>query len=450
MTFDFLEKIPEFLRMGWSELAKVFIGVFMTAFLAYKWVRESHKSHQVQIEAEREKLAAQMATVRLEYDRQFTAMKADCERQAVKLKAECHRQITEKDTAFTRQTLKVENFKVAAEQKLKEYRAARDRAQKDLAALQQRLSDLEAFDGRLWDRAHSDAAPPFVETARRGTRFLAVLNLKGGVGKTTLTANLGIALAGKGHRVLLVDLDFQGSLTRLCQTIAVRKEASGKQQTAGRLLQSGNGMPPLSVCDLARGLNSVPLAGVTCDVIGADEDLAEVELRAQARWLISGTPDARFFFRHAFHAREVLERYDLVLFDCPPRLTTACVNALGCSDFLLVPVLLDQTTIDALPRTLVWMRRLTHVTHARLIALVANRVRFHQGHLIARQQTLYESLPQALKAAGCSDTNVLRATVKEDSEIGKAADDGRIAAAADNGLALFADVTNQLDKRIWR
>ena len=56
--------------------------------------------------------------------------------------------------------------------------------------------------------------------------------------------------------------------------------------------------------------------------------------------------------RSLFHCQEVVNQYDFVLFDCPPRLTTACVNALGCSDFLLVPVLLEQGSVEALTESL--------------------------------------------------------------------------------------------------
>jgi len=85
-----------------------------------------------------------------------------------------------------------------------------------LQPLQQRLSDLESFDGKLWEQDSLTTPPPFVAANERQTRFISVVNLKGGVGKTTLTANVGVSLSRRGHRVLLVDLDFQSSPTRLC------------------------------------------------------------------------------------------------------------------------------------------------------------------------------------------------------------------------------------------
>jgi chromosome partitioning protein len=151
----------------------------------------------------------------------------------------------------------------------------------------------------------------------RKVRLLAVMNLKGGVGKTTLTANLGVALARKGARVLLVDLDFQGSLTRLCLTHADIKHTTSKGLLCNRLLDAGGQPAQLQPHELAQCVTTVFLQQGTCDVIGADDSLAEAELKAQARRLVSERPDARYFLRQAFHRQEFVGRYDWVFFDCP-------------------------------------------------------------------------------------------------------------------------------------
>ena len=46
----------------------------------------------------------------------------------------------------------------------------------------------------------------------------------------------------------------------------------------------------------------------------------------------------------------------MVLIDCPPRLTTGCVNALAASDYVLIPVLLEETSVEAVPRILTWLK----------------------------------------------------------------------------------------------
>ncbi|MBW3654449.1 MAG: AAA family ATPase [Actinobacteria bacterium] len=200
-------------------------------------------------------------------------------------------------------------------------------------------------------------------------------------------------------------------------------------RTASRLLDNAGDGWTSRVMDLAAPVRGLPevvvvkggrLGGeprpVVCDVVGASEELAEAEHRAQARWLLNvgagakaDVHDARFLFRRCFHLPEVFAKYDVVLFDCPPRLTTASVNALGCSDFVLVPLLLDQLSVEALPRTLAWLERLPEVSRrARLLGVVGNRARYYRGELRKRQRDLFERLPDTIRAAVPRPTAVSR------------------------------------------
>jgi cellulose biosynthesis protein BcsQ len=429
VSFDFLEKIPEFLKHGLADLAKVFIGAFLVGFMAIKWVKSIRKATKAQNEAERQKLAAQLA----------------------EHKAEFHGQLAELKSQLTSEKFEIQQDLLRAQQANQHLEQDRERLATELAALQKRLTDLETFDGRLWERENVAAPPAFLDMTQRKARLIAVMNLKGGVGKTTLTANLGVTLARQGHRVLMVDLDFQGSLSRLCLNGADRNELVRRGLTASRLLEVGDGAPTTGAPLLAQRVRSVLLADLTCDVICASEDLAEAELRAQARWLVTHTPDARFLLRQALHRPEVVGHYDIILFDCPPRLTTACINALGCCDFLLVPVLLEQGSVDALPRTLAWLSRLPHVSHARLLGVVANRVEFWREQLIAAQQTLYNYLPQTVQQAGHDGGRVLKAVVRNKrSQIEEAANQGRIAAGDDSGLEIFVPLAAEIEQGVKR
>lgn len=358
MSWEFLQKIPEFLHFNWSDLPKVLIGAFMVAFMAKGWVHAIRKATKAQIEAEDHRREAESAKERAEFSCQISELKVQHTEENMRLReqamelsakerAEFHCQISQQKEQHTAESMRLREQ--AMEQKeqhteenmrlREEARAAEIEQEKTstaLTALQQRLSDLEKFDGKLWEQDSPTSPPLFVLAADRKTRFISIVNLKGGVGKTTLTANLGVSLARRKHRVLLVDLDFQSSLTSLCKASSDQlQELIRKKETAARLL-NGNDDPRL-VSELAHHINHPNLMGHSCDFIAADESLAEAELRAQARWLITKMPDARFLFRRLFHSQEVMSHYDIVLFDCPPRLTTACVNALGCSDFLLVP-----------------------------------------------------------------------------------------------------------------
>jgi len=366
MAWEILEKIPELLELGWKDLGKVFIGAFLVGFMAMGWVRSIRKATKAQIRAEDLRRAAEFEKERADFHCKVSELKTQHVEEIMQLKEE-----------------------------VREAESDREKKTSALAALQQRLADLESFDGKLWEQNTDANIPRFVSAGDRKTRFISVVNLKGGVGKTTLTANIGVSLSKRNHRVLLVDLDFQSSLTRLCKSSSDQLlELIRKKRTAARLLTTDGEVLPID--ELVHKVSHPSLMGLTCDFIAADESLAEAELRAQARWLVTKTPDARFLFRNFFHSADILEHYDFVLFDCPPRLTTACVNALGCSDFLLVPVLLEQGSVEALPRTLTWMTRLPHVTRARLLGVVANRVDFYGKKPVSAQQTIYDYLPETL------------------------------------------------------
>src|SRR6516165_8309284 len=65
--FDFLEKIPEFLKFGWSDLAKIFIGAFMVGFMAWGWVRSTRKTTKAQIRSEELRREVESAKERAEF-----------------------------------------------------------------------------------------------------------------------------------------------------------------------------------------------------------------------------------------------------------------------------------------------------------------------------------------------------------------------------------------------
>ena len=146
-------------------------------------------------------------------------------------------------------------------------------------------------------------------------RVVALLNQKGGVGKTTSTVNLGAALARFGHRVLLIDLDPQSNLS-----LHFGVEGSPEQRTVRDLLLD----PSCGIDDVAQqarpGLDFVP----------AVTELALVEGELAAMDGMQGV------LRGKLEAAR--GRYDVVLLDCPPSLGVLSVNALTAADEVFVPM----------------------------------------------------------------------------------------------------------------
>ena len=136
---------------------------------------------------------------------------------------------------------------------------------------------------------------------------IAVMNLKGGVGKTTLTANLG-AMFSRSKRVLLVDLDYQGSLTSMCLSPEPIEELRCRREFVHRLIENLEPQPELFVrcCHPVPGQSNLRL-------LAADEDLADVENRAMVRWLLNPeNGDVRHILRAYLHDPSLTARYDYI------------------------------------------------------------------------------------------------------------------------------------------
>src|SRR5262249_23092658 len=132
--------------------------------------------------------------------------------------------------------------------------------------------------------------------------------------------------------------------------------------------------------------------------LGPEETgLEDVEMQLMAEWMFRpNVPDFRFLLRDALHDPALKEKgYRYVLIDCPPRLSTACVNALGACDFFLIPVLLDATSARSAPnllRTLSVLRTSAIFPHLKCLGIVANEATLRGGGLIAREAKTWQDL----------------------------------------------------------
>lgn len=148
--------------------------------------------------------------------------------------------------------------------------------------------------------------------------ILSVVNQKGGVAKTTTTANVGACLAAKGHRVLLVDLDPQANLT-----LGMRREWDGL---------------PYGLPDVLLDTERAPLSGIIRKVGAAELYIAPGHIEmARCEALLLPLVDSAYRLRQALRDPRVANQYDWVLLDCPPSLGRLTQNALVASTHLLVP-----------------------------------------------------------------------------------------------------------------
>ena len=171
---------------------------------------------------------------------------------------------------------------------------------------------------------------------------LLLANLKGGVGKTTISANLAAYFARQGKRVLVIDLDFQGSLSSMLVTDEQRRPPEWQDSKVSRLIsgEKDNSWP----ADVA-----IKMAGENIWTIPAYYDLAQAENRLLIDWLLSESPkiDVRYNLATLLHSSAVRQSFDLVVLDAPPRLTTGCVQAICASTHVLIPTILDHLSAEA-------------------------------------------------------------------------------------------------------
>ncbi|RLS27645.1 MAG: ParA family protein [Planctomycetota bacterium] len=152
------------------------------------------------------------------------------------------------------------------------------------------------------------------EPARK-PRVIALLNQKGGVGKTTSTVNLGAAFARYGQRVLLVDLDPQSNLS-----LHFGVESGPEQRTIRDLLLDPTCRIEDAVQTARPGLDFIPAVTELALVEGelAQQEGMQTVLRSKLE--------------------PVYGNYDIVLLDCPPSLGVLSVNALTVADEVFVPM----------------------------------------------------------------------------------------------------------------
>jgi chromosome partitioning protein len=210
-----------------------------------------------------------------------------------------------------------------------------------------------------------------------GGRVLSVANQKGGVGKTTTCVNLAAALALRGHRVLVVDLDPQANATT-----GIGVDRSTVEVSTYDLLVGGTSLDEAAAPTPVDNLYAVP---ATADLAGAEIELVgEMGRERKLAEALTGAP----------------EGFALTLLDCPPSLGLLTVNALVAAEDLIVPVQCEYYALEGLGALLGNAERIRRAVNphlrvagflltmydarTKLSSQVADEVRAHFGDLVYR------------------------------------------------------------------
>ena len=172
-------------------------------------------------------------------------------------------------------------------------------------------------------------------------RIIAVVNQKGGVGKTTTAVNLTAALTELGKKVLLCDFDPQANAT------------SGLGVNKRKLKHS--------VYDVV--INDVPVTDAIVSTNFGDVLPSNADLAGAAVELLS-MPDPNHRLRSALE--QVQKNYDLIFIDCPPSLEMLTLNGLAAADGILVPVQCEYYALEGLTDLMTTLRMVKKRINPRL------------------------------------------------------------------------------------
>lgn len=228
-------------------------------------------------------------------------------------------------------------------------------------------------------------------------KVIAIANQKGGVGKTTTTVNLGIGLARKGKRVVLIDADPQGSMT---VSLGIDEPDKIEYSLANVLMDVVNE----EEIDYAK---IILKHEENIDFIPANIELAGLEVsmvNVMSRELVM----KRFI-------SNIKENYDYILIDCMPSLGMITINALVCANSVLIPVQASYLPVKGLQQLIKTISRVRRQINPELkiegmvMTMVDMRSNYTKDILEALESTYGETIgifdsriPMSVRAAETS------------------------------------------------
>lgn len=165
---------------------------------------------------------------------------------------------------------------------------------------------------------------------RKTAKIAAICNQKGGVGKTVTAVNLGIGLAREGKKVLLVDVDSQGSLTASLGYQQPDQIENTLATVLGHIIMDEPMIPGEGIIHHKEGIDLLP---------------ANIELSGLEVTLVN-TMSRETILRE--YLNSVREQYDIILLDCCPSLGMLTINALAAADDVVIPMMAHYLSIKGM------------------------------------------------------------------------------------------------------
>lgn len=197
-------------------------------------------------------------------------------------------------------------------------------------------------------------------------KTIAVVNQKGGVGKTTTTVNLAAALGAAGSKILLVDIDPQGNST---SGFGIDKRNLDK--SAYEVLINGTAAKEVIIKSEYKNVDILP---ANMDLAGAELELVEIQGREKRlKTALSG----------------LYNDYDFIFLDCPPSLGLITLNALCAADTFMVPIQCEYYALEGLSQLMATIRQIKRLYNP-YIDLEGVVLTMYDGRLNLTQQVVEE------------------------------------------------------------
>ncbi len=197
-------------------------------------------------------------------------------------------------------------------------------------------------------------------------KIIAIVNQKGGVGKTTTAVNLTAAVGAQGKKVLLVDIDPQGNAT---SGLGINKR-DVRLSSYDNIINS----VPAAQTIIHSPFKNVDVIPSTMDLAGAELELVDVERR-----------EAKLRTSLAL----VKSQYDFIFLDCPPSLGLITLNGLCAADTLLVPIQCEYYALEGLSQLISTVRNIKRLYNP-LIDIEGVLLTMYDGRLNLTQQVVDE------------------------------------------------------------
>ncbi|QDT39832.1 ParA family protein [Stratiformator vulcanicus] len=231
-------------------------------------------------------------------------------------------------------------------------------------------------------------------------RTIALMNQKGGVGKTTTSVNLAAGLARMGHRVCVIDLDPQGHSSMHLGIEAAKQKATVYDVFSGQ----------------AKLVDARRMAAANLWVVPADLDLAAAEME------LVDAKNREFVLKRAIREMVAVDPFDYILFDCPPSLGVLTINALTAADEVIIPLQPHFFALQGLSKLLQTTQLISHRLNPQLEVSGVVLCLYESGTRLAADVTddMTEFLKKAPANAPWAGAKIFDARIRRNIKLAEA------------------------------